>query len=70
MCVEVLLAVMSVPFECLVSKEARKGHWLLKLELQTVISWCGYWVLNLGPMQEHASVLNPRAISPAQNLHF
>lgn len=30
------------------------------------------WILgmDLGPMQEHASVLYPRAISPAQNPRF
>lgn len=59
MCVDVLLENMSVPFVCLVFKEARKGHWLLKLELETVISCCGYWVLTLGPMQEQPVFLIP-----------
>lgn len=59
MCVDVLLAGMSVPFVCLVFKGARKGHWLLKLELQTVISCCGFWVLNLGPVQEQPVFLIP-----------
>lgn len=34
---------------CLVPRETRE---VLELELQPVVSYCGYWEWNLGPLEE------------------